>query len=81
LSTQIRSRIKHPLLSLTYVLSLERIEVYNKKPLPTQPLTKITSYMLKRFTFMISRASEIKVRAKEALPINLHPKNYIRILQ
>ena len=48
---------------------------------PTQPLTKIISYILKRIAIIISRASEMKARAKEALPINLHSKKYIRILQ
>jgi len=48
---------------------------------PTQPLTKIISYTLKRITFTISRASEIKARAKEALSFNLYSKRYIRILQ
>jgi len=51
------------------------------KTLATQPLTKITSYTLKRITFTTSRASEIKARAKEALPINLHSEKYIKILQ
>jgi len=51
------------------------------KQLPTQPLTKITSYILKRITFTTSRASEMKARAKEALPINLHSEKYISILQ
>jgi len=48
---------------------------------PTQPLIKITSYILKRIVFTTSRASEMKARAKEALPINLHSDKYIRILQ
>ena len=48
---------------------------------PTQPLTKITPYTLKRIAFTTSRASEIKARAKETLPINLHSEKYIRILQ
>jgi len=55
--------------------------IYSRKHSPTQPLTKITSYTLKRITFTTSRASEIKARAKEALPINLYSKKYIRILQ
>ena len=38
-------------------------------------------YTLKRIAFTTSRASEIKARAKEALPINLHSEKYIRILQ
>ena len=46
----------------------------------TQPLTKITPYILKRIAFTTSRASEMKARAKEALPINLHSEKYIRIL-
>jgi len=33
---------------------------------PTQPLTKITPYTLKRISFTISKASEMKTRAKEA---------------
>jgi len=49
----------------------------NKKPLPTQPLTKIISYILKRVTFTTSRASEMKARVKEAVHINLHSKKYI----
>ena len=48
---------------------------------PTQPLTKITPYTLKRIAFTTSRASEIKARAKETLSINLHSEKYIRILQ
>jgi len=48
---------------------------------PTQPLTKITPYTLKRIAITISRASEMKAKAKEALPINLYSKKYIRILQ
>jgi len=48
---------------------------------PTQPLTKITPYTLKRIAFTTSRASEMKTRAKEALSINLHSEKYIRILQ
>jgi len=47
----------------------------------TQALTKITLYTLKRIIFTTSRASEIKTRAKEAPPINLHSEKYIRILQ
>jgi len=55
------------------ILSLERIEYiicnsYQLNLLPRSPLT-------------YSRASEIKVRAKEALSINLHSEKYIRILQ
>ena len=48
---------------------------------PTQPLTKITPYTLKRIAFTTSRASEIKARAKEALLINFHSEKYIGILQ
>jgi len=48
---------------------------------PTQSLTKIILYTLKRIVFTTSRASEMKARAKEALPINLHSEKYIRILQ
>ena len=55
--------------------------VYDRKHLPTQPLTKITPYTLKRIAFTTSRASEIKARAKKALPINLHSEKYIMILQ
>jgi len=51
------------------------------KTLPTQPLTKITPYTLKRIAFTTSRASEMKARAKEALPINLYSEKYIKILQ
>jgi len=61
------------------ILSQKRIEY--RKYLPTQPLTKIISYTLKRIAFTISRASEMKARAKEALSINLHSEKYIRILQ
>jgi len=43
---------------------------------PRSPL-----YTLKRIAFTTSRASEMKARAKEALPINLHSEKYIRILQ
>ena len=62
-------------------LGSRKNRVYDRKHSPTQPLTKITSYTLKRITFTTSRASEIKVRAKEALPINLYSEKYIRILQ
>jgi len=55
--------------------------VYGRKHSPTQPLTKITPYILKRIAFTTLRASEMKVRAKEALSINLHSEKYIRILQ
>jgi len=41
--------------------------VYDRKHSPTQPLTKITPYTLKRIAFTTSRASEMKTRAKEAL--------------
>ena len=51
------------------------------KQLPTQPLTKITPYILKRIAFTTSRASEMKARAMEALSINLHSEKYISILQ
>jgi len=47
----------------------------------TQPLTKITPYTLERIAFTTSRASEMKTRAKKALPINLYSEKYIRILQ
>ena len=63
------------------VLALERIGYMIEKYSPTQPLTKITPFILKRIAFTTSRASEMKARAKEALPINLHSENYIRILQ
>jgi len=63
------------------VLSQKRVGVYGRKHLPTQPLTKITPYTLKRIAFTTSRASEMKARAKEALPINLHSEKYIIILQ
>ena len=63
------------------VLAPERNRVYDREYLPTQPLTKITPFTLKRITFTTSRASEMKARAKEALPINLHSEKYIRILQ
>ena len=46
--------------------------VYGRKHLPTQPLTKITPYTLKRIAFTTSRASEMKARAIEALSINPH---------
>jgi len=39
------------------------------KQSPTQLLTKITPYTLKRIAFTTSRASEIKTRAKKALSI------------
>ena len=44
-------------------------------------LTKIISYTLKRIVFTTSKTSEMKARAKEAPPINLHSEKYIRILQ
>ena len=50
--------------------------VYGRKHLPTQPLTKIISYTLKRITFITLRACEMKARAKEALSINLHSEKY-----
>jgi len=59
----------------------KKSRVYDRKYLPTQSLTKITPYILKRIAFTISRASEMKTRAKEALSINLHSVKYIRILQ
>jgi len=49
------------------------------KQLPTQPLTKIISYTLKRIVFTTSRASEIKARAKEAPLINLHSEKITNI--
>jgi len=55
--------------------------VYGRKHSPTQPLTKIIPYILKRIAFTTSRASGMKARAKEALPINLHSEKYIMILQ
>jgi len=48
-------------------LDSRKNRVYDRKHLPTQPLTKITPYILKRIAFTTSRASEIKARAKEAL--------------
>ena len=54
-------------LSNCYVLSQKRVGVYGRKHLPTQPLTKIIPYTLKRIAFTTSRASEMKARAKEAL--------------
>jgi len=66
-------------LSNRCILSQERVEY--RKHSPTQPLTKITPFTLKRIVFTTSRASEMKARAKEALPINLHSEKYIRILQ
>jgi len=44
-------------------------------------LSSRSPYTLKRITFTTSRASEMKARAKEALPINLHSEKCIRILQ
>jgi len=41
----------------------------------------LSPYTLKRIAFTTSRASEMKARAKEALPINLYSEKYIRILQ
>jgi len=55
--------------------------VYDREYSPTQPLTKITPYTLKRIAFTTSRVSEMKARAKEAPPINLHSEKYIIILQ
>jgi len=62
-------------------LGSRKNRVYDREYSPTQPLTKITSYILKRIAFTTSRASEMKARAKEALSINLHSEKYIRILQ
>jgi len=62
-------------------LGSEKNRVYDREYSPTQSLIKITSYTLKRIAFTTSRASEIKARAKKALPINLHSEKYIRILQ
>jgi len=45
-----------------YVLAPERIGY--REYSPTQPLTKITPYTLKRIAFTTSRASEMKARAK-----------------
>jgi len=50
------------------ILSHERVE-YSRKQSLTQPLTKITPYTLKRITLTTSRASEMKTRAKKALPV------------
>jgi len=55
--------------------------VYGRKHSPTQPLTKITPYTLKRIEFTTSRASEMKARTMEALSINSHSEKYISILQ
>jgi len=62
-------------------LGSRKNKVYDREHSPTQPLTKIISYILKRITFTTSRASKMKARAKEAPPINLHSEKYIRILQ
>jgi len=62
-------------------LGSRKNRVYGREYLPTQPLTKITPYTLERIAFTTSRASEMKARAKEALPINFHSEKYIRILQ
>jgi len=62
-------------------LGSRKNRVYNKEHSPTQPLTKIIPYTLKRIAFITSRASEMKARTKEALPLNLHSEKYIRILQ
>jgi len=48
------------------VLVPERIGYMIEKYSPTQPLTKITPYTLKRIAFTTSRASEMKARAKKA---------------
>ena len=63
------------------ILSQERVgymvgNIYQLNLSPRLPL-----YTLKRITFTTSRASEIKARAKKALPINLHSEKYIMILQ
>jgi len=50
--------------------------IYQLNLSPRSPL-----YTLKRIPFTTSRASEMKARAKEAPPINLHSEKYIRILQ
>jgi len=55
--------------------------VYGRKHSPTQSPTKITHYILKRIAFTILRASEMKARAMEALPINPYSEKYISILQ
>jgi len=62
-------------------LGSRKNRVYGREYSPTQLLTKITPYILKRIAFTTSRASEMKARAKEALSINLHSEKYIRILQ
>jgi len=62
-------------------LGSRKNRVYDREYSPTQPLTKITPYILKRIAFTTSRASEMKARAKEALAINLYSEKYIRILQ
>jgi len=48
-------------------LASRKNRIYNRKHSLTQPLTKITSYILKRIAFTTSRASKIKTRAKEVL--------------
>jgi len=63
------------------ILSLEKIGYMIGNFHQLNLLPKITSYTLKRITFTTSRASEMKARAKEAHPINLYSKKYIRILQ
>ena len=55
--------------------------VYSRKYSPTQPLTKIIPYIVKRIAFTTSRASEMKTRAKKTLSINLYSKKYIRVIQ
>jgi len=60
-------------------LSLERIGVYNRRLSPTQPFTKFIPYILKRITFITLRASEMKVRAKEALSINFYSERYSNV--
>jgi len=62
-------------------LSLEKIGYIIGNFHQLNLLPKITPYTLKRITFTTSRASEMKARAKEAFPINLHSEKYIRILQ
>ena len=75
LSTWIRSETKLSQLSLYTILQSLFCNT------PTQSLTKITSYTLKRIAFTTSRASEMKARAMEALSSNLYSEKYIRILQ
>jgi len=62
-------------------LGSRKNRVYDRRHSLTQPLTKITLYILKRIIFTTSRASEMKARAKKAPSINLYSEKYIRILQ